>query len=148
MFCFAGQLESQFAMMFDMQLSFSFNSLKEAERQLMSALAEIFAKKESAAFFFSCVDEEMLTYISDMSATEKFEYKQKSGFGRPEKLHVALSGEHAPTQDSADSYKMCVEYWDHTCRSQNPFRYDVMLYQAGSLTGSSPDIRAMKAKKK
>ena len=32
-------------MMFDMNLSFSFGSLKEAERQLMSALAEIFAKK-------------------------------------------------------------------------------------------------------
>lgn len=134
-------------MMFDMQLSFSFNSLKEAERQLMSALAEIFAKKESAAFFFKSVDEEMHTYLSDMSATDKFEYKQKSGFGRPEKLHVALSGQYAPTQDSADSYKMCAEYWDHTCRKESPFRYDVMLYQAGSLTGTSPDIRAMKAKK-
>jgi len=141
------QLESQFAMMFDMQLSFSFNSLKEAERQLMSALEEIFKKKESAAFFFSCVDQEMHTYISDMSATEKFEYKQKSGYGRPEKLHLALSGEFAPTQDSADSYKMCIEYWDHTCRAPNPFRYDVMLFQAGSLTGQSPDIRAMKTKK-
>ena len=104
-------------MMFDMQLSFSFNSLKEAERQLMSALAEIFSKKPSAAFFFAQLDGQMNEYISEMSATEKFEYKQKSGYGRPEKLRLALEGEYAPKQENADSYKMVVEFWDHTRQS-------------------------------
>jgi len=40
----------------------------------------------------------MNEYVSEMSATEKFEYKQKSGYGRPEKLRLALEGEFAPKQ--------------------------------------------------
>lgn len=141
------QLESQFAMMFDMELSFSFNSLKEAERQLMSALAEIFSKKDSAAFFFNTLDGQMNEYVSGLSATEKFEYKQKSGYGRPDKLRLALAGEYAPKQEREDSYMMCVEFWDNTRRTNNPFRYFVRIYQAGSVTGESQDVKMMKAKK-
>jgi len=141
------QLESQFAMMFDMELSFSFNSLKEAERQLMSALAEIFSRKESAAFFFNTLDGQMNDYVSGLSATEKFEYKQKSGYGRPDKLRLALSGEHAPKQEQEDSYKMTVEYWDNTRRATNPYRYEVFMYQAGTITGTSSEVKMMKAKK-
>lgn len=141
------QLESQFAMMFDMELSFSFNSLKEAERQLMSALAEIFSKKESAAFFFNTLDTQMNDYVSGLSATEKFEYKQKSGYGRPDKLRLALSGEHGPKQEKEDAYKMIVEYWDNTRRATNPYRYEVFMYQVGTITGTSSEVKLMKAKK-
>jgi len=141
------KLESQFAMMFDMELSFSYNSLKEAERQLMAALSEIFSKKESSAFFFKALDTQMREYVGGLSASEKFEYKQKSGYGRPDKLGLSLEGEYAPSQVAEDCYKLCVEFWDNTRRANNPFRYEVLVFAGGTVTGTSSEIQLMKAKK-
>eukprot|EP00656_Telonema_subtile_P056391 TRINITY_DN899_c0_g1_i10.p1 TRINITY_DN899_c0_g1~~TRINITY_DN899_c0_g1_i10.p1 ORF type:complete len:201 (-),score=61.85 TRINITY_DN899_c0_g1_i10:139-741(-) len=97
------KLEQQFAMMFDMQLSFSFDSLKEAEKQLMNALAEIFENKPASDWFFSQLNAQMVGYVDGLTQPQKWEYKSKSGYGRPDKLEVVLEGEDAPGRSAEDT---------------------------------------------
>merc|ERR1712166_1469217 len=121
------RLEQQFAMMFDMQLSFSFDSLKEAEKQLMNALAEIFENQKASAWFFAQLNTQMCDYVNGLTQPQKWEYKSKSGYGRPDKLEVVLSGPNAPARSDDKTVKIVVNYWDNSCRKDAPFRYDVSL---------------------
>jgi len=141
------KLSDQFAMMFDMQLSFSFDSLKEAEKQLMNALAEIFDNPAASKWFFKQLDQQMLEYVNGLTPPQKWEYKARSGFGRPEKLRVVLEGADAPQRTGDDTVKILVQYSDHTCGRGDPFKYKVDLMRFGIVSGNSDDVAAMKRKK-
>jgi len=141
------KLSDQFAMMFDMQLSFSFASLKEAEKQLMNALAEIFDNQAASKWFFEQLDEQMVAYVDGLTPPQKWEYKSRSGFGRPEKLRVVLEGADAPQRTGDDTVKILVQYSDHTCGRNDPFKFEVQLMRYGIVSGHSDDVAAMKRKK-
>merc|ERR1712028_41060 len=141
------KLSDQFAMMFDMQLSFSFASLKEAEKQLMNALAEIFDNQAASRWFFEQLDEQMVAYVDGLTPPQKWEYKSRSGFGRPEKLRVVLEGADAPQRTGDDTVKILVQYSDHTCGRNDPFKFEGQLMRYGIVSGHSDDVAAMKRKK-
>lgn len=140
------KLEQQFQMMFDLQLSFSFDSLKEAERQLMNALGEIFDNKPASTWFFEQLNEQMADYVNGLSQTEKFEYKNKSGYGRPEKLEVVLEGTGAPALSSSDTVKITVKFWDSNCSRDSPFIYELSIMRYGEVSGESQGVADMKSK--
>merc|ERR1711865_585159 len=146
-FAYESSFEIKLSDQFAMQLSFSFASLKEAEKQLMNALAEIFDNQAASKWFFEQLDEQMVAYVDGLTPPQKWEYKSRSGFGRPEKLRVVLEGADAPQRTGDDTVKILVQYSDHTCGRGDPFKYKVDLMRFGIVSGNSDDVAAMKRKK-
>ena len=123
----------------------SFDSLEEAREQLNNALVQVFDNLAARKSFCKQLDQQMREYVNGLTPAEKLEYKALSDFGSPEKLRVVLHDVDAPrltrgvcgtVRGSEETYEVeiLVQYWDHTCGYGDPFKYQVTLAYAPSVS--------------